>query len=69
MRTAGVTSAKLVAGIAYFIGLGLGDGEALGEGDGLGPGATLSSSTAKTSVAFGGMITAPVWGSVCPFSL
>jgi hypothetical protein len=36
----------------------------LGEGDGDGPGAVLSISTVKTSVAFGGMITAPVCGSV-----
>ena len=65
MRTSDVTRAKSVAGFAYFVGLGLGEGE----GDGLGPGAVLSTSTTKTSVAFGGMITAPVCGLVWPAAL
>ena len=73
MCTSDVTRANSVAGFAYFVGLGLGEGEGdglgEGEGDGLGPGAVLSTSTTKTSVAFGGMITAPVCGLVWPAAL
>ena len=62
--------ARLTSDVRYLVGLGLGlgegEGEGIGEGDGDGggPGAVLSTSTVKTSVAFGGMITAPVCGSV-----
>jgi len=48
--------ARVTSEVRYLVGLG--------EGDGDGPGAVLSISTVKTSVAFGGMITAPVCGSV-----
>jgi hypothetical protein len=57
-------------GVAVGLPEGVGDGDGLGDaggvGDGLGPGAVLSTSTSKVSVALGGMITAPVLGSVCP---
>jgi hypothetical protein len=60
--------ARLTSDVRYLVGLGLGLGLGDGEGDGLGegggPGAVLSTSTTNTSVAFGGMITAPVCGSV-----
>ena len=58
--------ARPTSDVRYLVGsgygLGLGEGEGLGDGGG--PGAVASTSTVKTSVAFGGMITAPLCGSV-----